>query len=71
MNNFFFPFFFLGFTINNKGNGRQVVCCRPALGRFAMKPLEKIFRCRDRSMPTKIRIVQAMIFPVGLYGNKG
>ncbi|XP_053117089.1 uncharacterized protein LOC128329604 isoform X3 [Hemicordylus capensis] len=55
-------------TVNSKGSSSQEISCRLALGRVEMKALERLFRCRDVSTPTKIRSVQTMVFPVTLYG---
>lgn len=40
-----------------------------ALGRVAIKVLEKIFRCGNMSLPMKIRSVQGLIFPVAFHGR--
>ena len=38
------------------------------LGRKAMTNLESIFKSRDINLPTKVRLVKAMVFPVVIYG---
>ena len=38
------------------------------LGRKVMTNLESIFKSRDFSLPTKVRLVKAMVFPVVMYG---
>ena len=38
------------------------------LGRKAMTNLDKILRSRDITLPTKVLIVKAMVFPVVMYG---
>ena len=38
------------------------------LGRNVMTNLDSIFKSRDITLPTKVRLVQAMIFPVAMYG---
>ena len=38
------------------------------LGRKVMTNLDSIFKCRDITLPTKVRLVKAMIFPVVMYG---
>ena len=38
------------------------------LGRKAMTNLDSIFKSRDITLPTKIRLVKAMVFPVVMYG---
>ena len=40
------------------------------LGREVMTKLDSIFKSRDITLPTKVRIVKAMVFPVVLYGYK-
>ena len=48
-------------------------CCheikrRLLLGRKAMTNLDSIFKSRDITLPTKVRLVKAMVFPVVMYG---
>ena len=38
------------------------------LGREAMRNLDSIFKSRDITLPTKVRLVKAMVFPVVMYG---
>ena len=38
------------------------------LGRKAMTNLDSILRSRDITLPTKVRLVKAMVFPVVMYG---
>ena len=38
------------------------------LGRKVMTNLDSIFKSRDITLPTKVRIVKAMVFPVVMYG---
>ena len=38
------------------------------LGRKVMTNLEIIFKSRDITLPTKVRLVKAMVFPVVMYG---
>ena len=38
------------------------------LGRKAMTNLDSIFKSRDITLPTKVRLVKAMVFPVVMYG---
>ena len=40
------------------------------LGRKVMTNLDNIFRSRDITLPTKVRLVKAMVFPVVMYGCK-
>ena len=41
------------------------------LGRKAMTNLDSIFKSRDTSLPTKVRLVKAMVFPVVMYMRIG
>ena len=41
---------------------------RLLLGRKVMTNLDSIFKSRDSTLPTKIRLVKAMVFPVVMYG---
>ena len=41
---------------------------RLLLGRKVMSSLDSIFKSRDITLPTKIRLVKAMVFPVVMYG---
>ena len=52
-----FHFWFLGF-----------VPCRGRLGRKVMTNLDSIFKNRDITLPTKVCLVKAMVFPVFMYG---
>ena len=38
------------------------------LGRKAMKNLDSIFKSRDITLPTKVHLVNAMVFPIVIYG---
>src|SRR5574337_1215601 len=41
---------------------------RLLLGRKVMINLDSILKCRDITLPTKVRLVKAMVFPVVMYG---
>ena len=41
---------------------------RLLLGRKVMTNLDSIFKSRDITLPTKVRLVKAMVFPVVIYG---
>ena len=41
---------------------------RLLLGRQVMTNLDSIFKSRDITLPTKVRLVKAMVFPVVMYG---
>ena len=40
-------------------------------GKKAMSNLDSIFKSRDITLPTKVRLVKAMVFPVVMYGCEG
>ena len=41
------------------------------LGRKVMTNLDSIFESRDITLPKKVHLVKAMVFPVGMYGCEG
>ena len=43
---------------------------RLLLGRKVMTNLDSIFKSRDITLPTKVRLVKAMVFPVVMYGRE-
>ena len=61
-------FFFLGSTITADGDCSHEIKRRLLLGRKAMTNLDSIFKSRDITLPTKVRLVKAMVFPVVMYG---
>ena len=60
-------FIFWGFKINADGDCSQEIKRRLLLGRKVMTKLDSIFKSRDISLPTKVRLVTAMVFPVVMY----
>ena len=61
-------FIFLGSKITADGDcGHEIKRCL-LLGRDAMTNLDNILKNRDTTLPTKIRLVKAMVFPVVMYG---
>ena len=48
--------------------GRMILCIKKLLGRKVMTNLDNILKSRDISLPTKVRLVKAMVFPVVIYG---
>ena len=54
----------------NKKSGYVVflICIRLLLGRKVMTNLDSIFKSRDITLPTKVLLVKAMVFPVVMYG---
>lgn len=57
-------------TFNGEGTSNQDTFHRLAHGRTAMMAVEKKFLCWDKSIPTKIRIMKTMVFPMTLYRSK-
>ena len=63
-------FIFLGSKITADGDCSHETERRLLLGRKVMTNLDSIFKSRDITLPTKIRLVKAMVFPVVMYGYK-
>ena len=61
-------FIFLGFKITANGDCSHEVKRHLLLGRKAMTNLDSILNSRDITLPTKIRLVKAIVFPVVVYG---
>ena len=57
-----------GSKITADGGCSHEIKRRLLLGRKVMTNLESIFRSRDITLPTKVRLVKAMVFPVAMYG---
>ena len=61
-------FIFLGSKITVDGDCSHGIKRCLLLGRKAMTNLDRILKSRDITLPTKVHIVKAMIFPVVMYG---
>ena len=61
-------FIFLGSKITTGGDCSHEIKRRLLLGRKVMTNLDSIFKSRDITLPTKVRLVKAMVFPVVMYG---
>ena len=61
-------FIFLGSKITADGDCSHEIKRCLLLGRKVMTNLESIFKSRDITLPTKVRLVKAMAFPVVMYG---
>ena len=61
-------FLFLGSTITADGDYSHEIKRRLLLERKAMTNLDSIFKSRDITLPTKVHLVKAMVFPVVMYG---
>ena len=61
-------FIFLGFIIIADGNCNHEIKRHLLLGRKAMTNLDSILKSRKVTLPTKVHLVKAMVFPVAMYG---
>ena len=61
-------FIFLGAKITAYGDCSHEIKRRLLLGRKVMTNLDSIFKSRDITLLTKVRLVKAMLFPVVMYG---
>ena len=61
-------FIFLGSLITADDDCSHEIKIRLCLGRIVMTDLDSIFKSRDITLPTKVRLVKAMVFPAVMYG---
>ena len=61
-------FIFLGSKITADGDCSHEIKRRLLLGKKVMINLDSIFKSRDITLPTNVRLVKAMVFPVVMYG---
>ena len=61
-------FIFLGSKITADGDCSHEIKRHLLLGRKAMTNLDSMLKSRDITLPTKVRVVKAMVFPVVMYG---
>ena len=61
-------FIFLGSKITADGDCSHEIKRRLLLGGKVMTNLDSIFKSRDITLPTKVRLVKALVFPVVMYG---
>ena len=61
-------FIFLGSKITVDGDYSHEIKRHLLLGRKAMTNLDSILQNRDITLPTKVQLVKAMVFPVVMYG---
>ena len=61
-------FIFLGSKITADGDCSHEIKRRLLLGRKAMTNIDSILKNRDITLPTKVRLVKAIVFPVVMYG---
>ena len=63
-------FIFLGSKITADGDCSHEIKRHLLLGRKVMTNLDSIFKSRDVTLPTKVRLVKAVVFPVVMYGSE-
>ena len=63
-------FIFFGSKITADGDCSHEIKRHLLLGRKVVTNLDSIFKSRDITLPTKVRLVNAMVFPVVMYGCK-
>ena len=61
-------FVFWGSRVTADGDCSHEIKIHLILGRKVMTNLDSIFKSRDIALPTKVRLVKAMVFPVVMYG---
>ena len=61
-------FIFLSSRITADGNCSHEIKRHLLLGRKAMTNLDSILKCRHITLPTKVHLVKAMVFPIVMYG---
>ena len=61
-------FIFLGSKITADGDCSHEIKRRLLLGRKIITNLDSIFKSRDITLPTKVRLFKAMVFPIVMYG---
>ena len=62
--------YFLGSKVTADGEFRHEIKRRLLLGRKDMTNLDSLLKSRDITLPTKVRLVKAMVFPVVMYGSE-
>ena len=60
-------FIFWGFKINAYTDCSHAIKRHLLLGRIAMANLDSVLKSRDITLPTKVHIVKALVFPVVMY----
>ena len=63
-------FIILGSKITADGDCSHEIKRRLLLERKVMTKLDSIFKSRDITLPTKVHLVKAMVFPVVMYGDE-
>ena len=63
-------FIFLGSKITEDGDCSHEIKKRLLLGRKAMTKLDRALKIKNIILPTKVRLVKAIVFPVVMYGRE-
>ena len=63
-------FIFLGSKITANGDSSHEIKRHLLLGRKPITNPDNILKSRNITLPTKVHLVKAMVFPVGVYGNE-
>ena len=63
-------FIFLGSKITADGDCSHEIKSRLLLGRKAVTNLDSVLKSRDVTLPTKVCLVKAVVFPVVMYGHE-
>ena len=63
-------FIFMGYKITTDGDCSHEIKRRLLLGRKVMTNQDSIFKSRDITLPTKVSLVKAMVFPVVMNGSE-
>ena len=61
-------YIFLDSKITSDGDFSQEIKRYLLLGRKTMRNIDSILKSKDITLPTKVHLVKAMVFPVGMYG---
>ena len=61
-------FYFLGLAVTVDDDCSHEIKTRLLLGRKAMTNIDSIGKSRDITLPTKVHLIKAMVFPVVMYG---
>ena len=68
VSDFIYVFIYLDSKITADGDCSHEIKRHLLLGRKVMTNLDSIFKSRDITLPTKVHVVKAMVFPVVMYG---
>ena len=63
-------FVYLGSIFTSDGNCTQDIRKRLAMGRSAMQSLSSVWKSKDISTTTKVRLLKALVWSIGIYGSE-